>query len=68
MNLRDTGDPMETLIDLALYAFFACCCSLICRKAGLNALWGVLVFIPLLNVIALYYIAFARWPRFQDSE
>lgn len=59
---------MGILIDLALYVFFACCCSLVCRKAGLSSLWGLLVFIPLLNVIALYYIAFAKWPRFQELE
>ena len=59
---------MDTLVNIALYAFFACCCSLICRKAGLSTLWGALAFVPLLNLIALYYVAFARWPRFPDAE
>lgn len=59
---------METIINLAFYLFFAWCCSMICRKAGLSTLWVVMAFVPLLNIFALYYVAFAQWPRFAEGE
>jgi hypothetical protein len=59
---------MEALFSLAFYFFFAVSCSLICRKAGLNTFWGALAFVPVLNIVALYYVALAPWPRFVGQD
>jgi len=36
-------------------------------RMGLSPLWSVLAFIPLINLIALWALAFADWPRQQGS-
>jgi predicted ABC-type exoprotein transport system permease subunit len=35
----------------------------IVRKAGFSPFWGILAFVPLVNIIALWVFAFIRWPR-----
>lgn len=35
----------------------------ILRRMGFSPLWSILAFIPLLNLIALWVVAFADWPR-----
>ena len=32
-------------------------------RLGLSPLWAVLAFIPLVNLIALWVLAFSDWPR-----
>jgi hypothetical protein len=34
----------------------------ICAKAGFSPWLGVLFFIPLVNLVLLYYLAFTKWP------
>ena len=34
----------------------------ICEKAGYPGVLGLLVVVPIVNVIFLYYLAFADWP------
>lgn len=34
----------------------------ICRRAGYPGWLGILILIPLANLILLYFIAFAEWP------
>ena len=34
----------------------------ICEKAGFPGWYGVAIAFPLLNLVLLYYLAFARWP------
>jgi hypothetical protein len=53
---------------LALAAF--CAVSLlpatrIMRRAGLNLWWAVLLVVPLINVIALWGLAYCRWPAIE---
>ena len=31
-------------------------------KAGFNGAWSLLMFVPLVNLIAFLYLAFAKWP------
>ena len=57
---------MDFIIQLGIYAFFAYSISLVCRKAGFSPILGFLAFVPLLNLVLLYYVAFARWPRFEE--
>lgn len=34
----------------------------ICQKAGYPGALGILMVIPLVNLVFLYYLAFATWP------
>ena len=34
----------------------------ICRRAGLQPLLSLLIAIPLVNLIFIYYVAFTDWP------
>ena len=34
----------------------------ICERAGLSPWLSLLLFIPLVNIIFVYYVAFAEWP------
>jgi hypothetical protein len=34
----------------------------IVSKAGYSALWALLLFVPLVNVVALLVFAFSEWP------
>jgi hypothetical protein len=35
----------------------------ICVKAGFPGWYSLIVYVPLLNLIALWILAFARWPN-----
>jgi hypothetical protein len=37
----------------------------ILRRLGFSPLWSILMFLPLINVIALWFLAFAEWPAQQ---
>ena len=43
-----------------LWLFWAC--GRIVERLGYNMLWGLLIFIPGVNFLALMYIAYFRWP------
>ncbi|MFH1210534.1 MAG: hypothetical protein V1645_01330 [archaeon] len=32
------------------------------RKAGYSPWWCLLLFIPLVNIFAIYFLAFGKWP------
>ncbi|WP_405231067.1 hypothetical protein [Lentisalinibacter salinarum] len=34
----------------------------ICQKAGYPGALGLLIIVPLANIVFLYYLAFAAWP------
>ena len=38
------------------------------RKAGFEPLLSLLLFVPLVNLVMLYYLAFAEWPALQDRD
>ena len=62
---------MAILIFLVLFAYLPICMSLICRKMGFPMLLGFLTIVPglgsLLALIILWYVAFARWPRWEEA-
>ena len=35
----------------------------ILNRIGFSPLWAIVMFIPLLNLIALWILAFTEWPR-----
>jgi len=39
----------------------------ICTKASFSPWLAILFFIPLVNLIMLYYLAFAEWPIIQSN-
>ena len=40
----------------------------ICQKAGLTPALSLLLLIPFINLIAIYYIAFADWPALRGKQ
>jgi uncharacterized membrane protein YhaH (DUF805 family) len=39
----------------------------IVTKAGFSGWWCLVFVVPLVNVVALYYIAFAEWPALRGG-
>ncbi|MCH8552299.1 MAG: hypothetical protein LAT62_10205 [Natronospirillum sp.] len=35
----------------------------ITKKAGFSGFWSLLMFVPVANILFLYFLAFARWPN-----
>lgn len=40
----------------------------ICQRAGYPGLLGVLILIPVLNLVLLYFLAFADWPAEKNDD
>jgi len=40
----------------------------ILNRIGFSPLWAIVVFIPLLNLIALWILAFTEWPGGREGE
>jgi hypothetical protein len=38
------------------------------HKAGLSGFWVITQLIPIVNIIAIWVFAFARWPRVDDGQ
>lgn len=37
-------------------------CSVIARKAGFSGWWSLLILVPTLNLVLLWFFAFSKWP------
>ena len=52
------------------FVYLSICVSLLCRKMGFPAIVGVLTVIPVVGWVLLvgllWYMAFARWPRWEQ--
>ncbi len=51
------------IVGLALWATVR-----ILHKAGHSGWWTLLSFIPIVNIIAYWQLAFVRWPKFDDAD
>lgn len=40
----------------------------ICQKAGYPGVLGLLIIVPLVNLVFLYYLGFATWPIQKSGE
>lgn len=40
----------------------------ILNRLGMSPFWSILVFIPMVNLIGLWVLAFADWPRDVDKR
>ena len=38
------------------------------RKAGYSQWLGVLMVVPIVNLVMLYFLAFSDWPRLREGE
>ena len=39
----------------------------ICKRAGFNGALGLLILLPIANIILPLYVAFAKWPALNDK-
>jgi hypothetical protein len=38
------------------------------QRTGHSGAWGLLMVVPLVNIISLWVLAFKRWPALDDGE
>jgi hypothetical protein len=64
--------PAEFSIIVVVIAVFAAIVVIpywrIFGRAGFSPALSLLMFIPLVNIIALYYLAFAQWPSLKQGK
>ena len=61
--------PQHSLMFFLFFSFFATVISIlvlipywfIFKKAGFSGFLALLMFVPVINIIMLYFLAFARW-------
>lgn len=56
------GMMIAGVIYLAFIILFIVAYWKIRSKAGFNGAWSLLMLVPLANIIAFLYLAFAKWP------
>ena len=59
------------VVYLAMIILFIVAYWKIWSKAGFNGAWSLLMLVPLVNLIAFLYLAFADWPihkRLRDPD
>lgn len=57
----DTISPFHWLVVIAILSLLIPTHQII-RRAGYSGWWCVLVFVPIVNLVALWVFAFVRWP------
>lgn len=55
--------PLHWLIFAAIVALIVYPVGRILHRIGFSPLWSILVFVPVLNVLGLWIVAVADWPR-----
>ena len=63
-----TYSPFHWLFFAAIVAVVVYPIGRILRRIGFSPLWSVLVFVPILNVLALWMVALADWPKQSNPE
>lgn len=58
-----TYGPLHWLFFAAIVAVVVYPIGRILRRIGFSPLWSVLVFVPILNLLALWIVAMADWPK-----
>jgi membrane-anchored protein YejM (alkaline phosphatase superfamily) len=61
-NLSTTTLIVSSVISLVIFIFAIIIWWRIFAKAGYSGALGLLMFVPLANIIVLLVLAFARWP------
>jgi hypothetical protein len=72
--MTPTLGPFELIIILIVIPFALLMAILpvvafwkICSRAGFNGALGLLMLVPIANLILPLYVAFAQWPAFKDK-
>lgn len=60
--------PLHWLVFVAIVAVVVYPVGRILRRIGFSPLWSVLVFVPILNVLGLWIVALADWPKRSSPE
>jgi hypothetical protein len=62
---------MNAIVNYAIFAYMAVCTAMICRKMGYSPFLGVVTFVPGIGiglaVILFWFMAFAKWPRWEEA-
>jgi hypothetical protein len=40
----------------------------IIQKAGYSGWWVIILFVPIINIIAIWYFGFSRWPGADEDR
>ncbi len=59
---------MEFIIAFLVMAFMVYLFWRICEKAGFPGALGLLMLVPIANLILVIYLAFADWPALRGRE
>ena len=57
---------ISTIIGIASIVFSVIICWRIFSKAGYSGAMGLLMFVPIANIIALCILAFGNWPIYEE--
>jgi uncharacterized membrane protein YhaH (DUF805 family) len=76
MSLNVANYAIEVpLLSFVIIGFFAAMIVIsvialvrIVRRAGYNGWWILIIFVPIVNMLALWYFAFGPWPALIPSE
>lgn len=60
--------PFGPLMMLVFAALIIVPFWFIFRKAGYSQWLGVLMVVPIVNLVMLYFLAFSDWPRLRERE
>ena len=71
MNYMSMPGPAELFV-IFIIAIFACFLPVIaywkiCSKAGFHGALGLLIVVPIANIILPLYLAFADWPALKEK-
>ena len=71
MSEMMSGTPMWPFGPLMMLVFAALIIVpfwFIFTKAGYSQWWGLLMAVPIVNLVMLYFLAFSDWPRLRERE
>ena len=59
---------MNSVVVLVVLGIFLVPIVAILRRAGYSGWWALLGYVPLVNILALWIFAFARWPALERGH
>lgn len=68
MSAEQTQNPVVLVVFAVLVLVGLWITGRIVNKAGLNRWWSVLIIIPVINLGAIWWFAFARWPSLDETS
>lgn len=63
-----SSESFQMLMLIAVVALYIPACFVIARKAGYPGWYSLLMLVPVLNLVLIYYFAFATWPIEQPDR